>query len=131
MKKDKKKILLLLVEDEASVRHALSDKLKREGFEILEAKNGKEGLAVSLKEQPDLILLDLVMPRMDGLEMMRKLRKENEWGESVPIVILTNLAATDEITWAIAADEPVFYLVKSEWDIDKVVEKVKEALNIN
>lgn len=70
---------ILIVEDEIPMLKALVDKFSRAGFETLEAKNGIEGLAVALKEHPDLVLLDLVMPKMDGVKMMEKLR-EDSWG---------------------------------------------------
>jgi len=125
-----KSALILLVEDEGSVRLALSDKLKREGFEILEAKNGNKGLEIALEKRPSIILLDIIMPKMNGIEMLRKLREANEWGKKVPVIILTNLTADNDITWAVAKDEPAYYLIKSDWDIDSIVAKVKETLHI-
>lgn len=119
---------ILIVEDEQSLRETLVDKLTREGFDVLEAKNGEEGLERTLKEHPDLILLDIVMPKMDGMTMMKKLR-EDEWGKRVSIILLTNLSATDaEIIKGVIEDEPSYYLVKSDWKIKDVVNKVKETL---
>jgi CheY-like chemotaxis protein len=121
---------ILVVEDELSVLGALTDKLKREGFNVYEAKNGADGLRLSLEKRPDLILLDLAMPKMDGIEMMRRLREENVYGRQVPIVILTNLTADDKITWAVAKDEPAYYLIKSDWKIEDVVAKVRDTLGM-
>ncbi len=121
---------LLIVEDEPSVSGALSDKFIREGFTVYEAKNGAEGLRTALEKRPDLILLDLAMPKMDGVEMMRRLREENVYGRKVPIIILTNLTADDKITWAVAKDEPAYYLIKSDWKIDDVVVKVRDTLGM-
>lgn len=120
---------ILIVEDEQDLRKALTDKLTREGFSVLEAKNGEEGLKVALAERPDLILLDIVMPVMDGMTMMKKLREENEWGKNVSIILLTNLSATDQIISGIVEDEPSYYLVKSDWKIEDVVKKVRERLS--
>lgn len=121
---------ILIVEDEQDMLDALTDKFTREGFETLQAKDGIEGLEVALKDHPDLILLDIVMPKMDGMTMMKKLR-EDEWGKNVPIIILTNLSATDEkLIEGMVKGEPSYYLVKSDWKIKDVVEKVKETLNI-
>lgn len=123
----KKKILV--IEDEVSQRKALVDKFTREGFDVLEAKDGKEGLSVALKEQPHIILLDIVMPKMDGMAMLKKLRQENEWGKSVPVILLTNLSSDDDkILKGVSEDLPAYYLVKSDWAIDDVVKKVKERL---
>ena len=121
---------ILIVEDEQDLREALTDKLTREGFSVLAAKNGEEGLKVALDARPDLILLDIVMPIMDGMTMMKKLREENEWGKNVSIILLTNLSATDEIISGIVEDEPAYYLVKSDWKIGDVVKKVRERLGI-
>ena len=124
----KKKILI--VEDEMSERKALVDKFTREGFRVLKARDGEEGLAVAFKEQPSLILLDIVMPKMDGMTMLKKLRQENAWGKNVPVIILTNLNADNEkMNKEITDSEPSYYLVKSNWTISDVVEKVRERLS--
>jgi len=121
---------VLIVEDEQDMLEALVDKLTREGFDTLEAKNGEEGLERAFKDHPDLILLDIVMPKMDGMTMMKKLR-EDTWGESVPIILLTNLSASDDkIIKAMVENEPSYYLVKSDWKIKDVVQKVREQLGI-
>mgnify|MGYP001559852829 CR=1 FL=1 len=121
---------ILIVEDELSLRNALCDKLTHEGFAVLEAKNGKEGLEVALREHPDLILLDLVMPKMDGMTMMKKLRGENEWSKTVPVIILTNLAGdNDQLLQDINETEPSYYIVKSNWKIEDVVAKIQERLD--
>lgn len=123
----KKKILV--VEDEDPIRRALKDTLISEKFDVLEAKDGKRGLAVALKERPDLILLDIIMPKMDGMTMMRELRKQDEWGKDVPIILLTNLSATEgKIIKGIVEDEPSYYLVKSDWKVEDVVKGVKATL---
>ncbi len=120
---------ILIVEDEQDMRQALVDELTREGFQILETRNGKEGLESALKEHPDLILLDIVMPVMDGMTMMKKLR-ESAGGKKIPVILLTNLSATDKIMMGIVRDEPSYYLVKSDWKITDVVVKVKEMLGV-
>lgn len=127
MTDDNKKILI--VEDEVAVFNALKDKLLINGFEVLEAKNGKEGLSLALKEHPDLILLDIIMPKMGGITMMKNLRSDS-WGAKVPIIILTNLNSDDSIIKAIEDNKPSFYLVKSDWNINDVVIKVRELLGM-
>ncbi len=125
-----KRRVVLIVEDEQDMLQALVDKFAREGFDVLEAKDGEEGLGLALKEHPDLILLDIIMPKMDGMTMMKKLR-EDAWGKSVPIILLTNLSATEEeIIKGIVENTPAYYLVKSEWKIEDVVQKVKERLGL-
>ena len=124
-----KKYTLLIVEDDLPELRALTDKFFHEGFAVIQAKNGEEGLESALKNHPDIILLDIVMPKMDGMTMLKRLREANEWGKHVPVIILTNLTSTDEArTRDIAELEPAYYLVKTDWKIEDVVEKVRERL---
>lgn len=121
---------ILIVEDESSLRNALRDKLTREDFIILEAKNGEEGLEIALREHPDLILLDIIMPVMDGMTMFKKLREENEWGKFVPVIILTNLASDNETQHKnITELEPSYFLIKTDWTLENIVAKIRERLN--
>ncbi|TAK58991.1 response regulator [Patescibacteria group bacterium] len=123
---------ILIVEDEISLRNALRDKFTREGFLVFDAKDGEIGLAVAIREQPQLILLDLMMPKMDGMTMLHKLRSENEWGKSVPVILLTNLGADDKmIMKEIEEDTSAYYLVKSNWSMDQMVDKVKETIALS
>lgn len=129
MQLDPKTYSILIVEDEVSLRTILCDKFVREGFTVLNAKDGEIGLATALEEEPDLILLDLVMPKMDGMTMLKKLRQTNDWGKTVPVMLLTNLGSDDESRMReIAEDTAVSYLVKSNWSINDLTEKVKETL---
>ena len=129
MKKEKN-IKILVVEDEDLIRKAYVDELIDEGFKVFSANNGEEGLATALKEEPDLILLDVLMPVMDGLAMMEKLRAANQYGKDVHIIMLTNLSATEErIVESVAKNEPAYYLIKSDWELSKVLEKIREVLS--
>lgn len=125
MENDKKSILV--IDDEASVTRALSDKLSRAGFSVLMARDGEQGLKAALEKRPDLILLDIIMPKMDGMTMLSKLR-EDERGKTIPVIILTNLNADDAVTRGVVRDTPAYYLVKTDWTIEQVVEKVRERL---
>ncbi len=120
---------ILIVEDEASLRTALCEKFVREGFTVLEAKDGEAGLTLALTKQPDLILLDMMMPKIDGMTMLHALRAKNEWGKHVPVLLLTNLGADDKTRMnEISNDAAAFYLVKSNWSITKIVQRVREAI---
>lgn len=131
MRLDQKTFSILIVEDEVSLRTILCDKFMREGFSVLNAKDGEIGLTVALEEKPDLILLDLVMPKMDGMTMLKKLRQVNDWSKAVPVMLLTNLGSDDESRMReIAEDAALSYLVKSNWSINDLTEKVKEALGL-
>lgn len=118
---------ILIVEDEEDIRQALAAELRIAGFTVFEARNGKEGLQNAVQKKPDLILLDIVMPVMDGMTMMKALRKD-AWGKNAAIILLTNLSANDKIIEGIVSDEPLYYLVKSDWKIGNVVAKIKESL---
>ncbi len=127
-----KKILIVdevveIVEDDDSVRNALRDKLAHEGFAIIEAKDGQEGLDLALHEHPDVILLDIRMPKMDGMTLMHKLRQD-KWGKNASIIILTNLDTNNERLAGIVADQPSYYLIKANTPLEKVLEKIQEVL---
>ena len=118
---------LLIIEDEEAMLNALVDKFKKEDLTVLAAPNGEEGYRIAVREQPDLILLDVVMPKMDGMSMMKKLR-EDKWGRDVLAVFLTNM--TDPTLVAEAAKVGVYdFLVKTDWRLDDVVKLAREKLN--
>lgn len=120
---------VLIVEDEVSLRGALRDKFAREGFTVHEAKDGEEGLSTALAHRPDVVLLDVMMPRMDGMTMLANLRSADSWSERVPVFVLTNLGEDDKLAMkGIIDDAFAHYLVKSNWSIDEIVEKVREAI---
>lgn len=118
---------ILIVEDEAPLRNAVSDILSFEGFAVFQAKNGQEGLDIALAEHPDLILLDLMMPVMDGLTMLEKLREDKDWGKNASVILLTNINDPDKVAQATEAGSYDF-LVKSDWNIEDVVRKIKTRL---
>jgi DNA-binding response OmpR family regulator len=121
---------VLVVEDDPPILGALVDKLTREGFVVFQGTNGEEGLAIALAERPDIILLDILMPVMDGSTMMSKLRAENEWGKKVPIILLTNLSTAEmKVVKAVVEGDPAHYLVKSNWGMADVMSKLKETLH--
>lgn len=120
----KNKNILLIVEDDLALLKALISKFTKEGFNIIEAKNGQEGLKLALNKKPDLILLDIVMPRMDGLSMLKELRQD-DWGKKVPVIILTNLSDVD---YDIKEHNVSDYLIKSDWNLQDIVKKVRDRL---
>lgn len=117
---------ILVVEDDEPIMRILNDKLQMEGFNVLIARDGKEGLKSAITNHPDLILLDILMPGMDGMEMLGKLRKD-KWGKKADVIILTNLSY--EIKEEEAAAKGVFdYWVKSDWKINDIAKQVKARL---
>jgi CheY-like chemotaxis protein len=118
---------VLVVEDETSLRNAVSDILLFEGFNVIVSADGKDGFAQATKYQPDLILLDLVMPVMGGWAMLEKVRKHGDWGASVPVFLLTNVG--DDIGDRMR-DSHTDYLPKSNWVLEDVVKKIKGRLGL-
>lgn len=125
--KTKKKILL--VEDDATLSEMYQQKFRLEGFDIVAAHTGGEGFQIALSDKPDLILLDIMLPGMDGMTVMKKLR-DDPWGKDVPIIILTNLNADDNILKAVLEGHPAYYLMKSNSDPTTVVGKVRDVLKL-
>jgi len=118
--------IILITEDEVQVLKLLSRRLSEEGFDIEKANDGNSGLSLALKTHPDLILLDIVIPKMDGLTMLKELRKD-DWGKSVPVIILTNLSDAERINDALSHGVYDF-LIKSDWKLDEIVTKIKTRL---
>lgn len=121
---DKSKILV--VEDEEILLTALQEELKQGGYDTLGAGDGEDGLAKVKSFMPDLVLLDLVMPKMDGMEVLKKL-KEDEETKEVPVVILTNLSDYERISDALSLGAKD-YLVKANYSLADLLEKVKTVL---
>lgn len=125
-----KPIKILVIEDEQPMQDALVDSLAQNSFSVITSNNGKDGLALALRDRPNLILLDIFMPKMDGLTMLESLRSDT-WGENVPVIILTNLNPDADATIkAIMDHKPAFYLIKSNVTLEGIVTKVKEVLNL-
>ena len=124
---DKKKALILVVEDERLLIKALGDKLRLEGFEVLEAHNGKEGLALAIEKHPDLILLDIIMPVMDGISMLQELRKD-EWGKYASVLMLTNLTDADKTEESLK-NGAFDYLIKADWKLGDLIIKIRTKIH--
>lgn len=119
---------VLIAEDEPAMLNALANKFQEEGCVVLKAENGKVALDLADKEKPDILLLDILMPKMSGMDVMDGVRKGSEWGRKVPIVMLTNVSPDERIMGGVVKDEPSYYLIKSDWKLYEVVEKVKDCL---
>ena len=116
---------ILIVDDEPMLLSALVDKFTREGFDVITAENGEEGLRSALRDHPDMILLDIIMPVMDGITMLFELRKD-DWGKNVKVILLTNLS---DPGIPVSLNQNISeYLVKSDWKIADVVKEVTKKL---
>ena len=126
-----KKKRVLIIEDEPPMLQALNDALTGAGFETLLAGDGEEGLRMALQQKPDIILLDILMPKIDGMTMMKKIR-EDAWGKKVPMIILTNVNPDSDATInAVVENQPAYYLIKSDMTLEVILEKVKEVLKLS
>lgn len=122
---------ILIVEDEKPMLQILSDRLELEGFKVLTAVDGEEGLASALEHHPDLIILDILMPKMNGAEMLKKLI-DDEWGKSVDVVCLTNLENVPKsIQEFMKTNDNIDYLVKFRTRLDGIIEHAKKRLNMS
>ena len=120
------RVKILIVEDELPLLDALTEMFKNEKFHVLRAQDGFEGLNTALKHHPDLILTDILMPKMDGVEFIKRLKKD-EWGKQIPIIVLTNLSDKQELTeiMGIGISD---YLLKADWSLKDIVHKVNDKL---
>ncbi len=117
---------ILFIEDEAALQKTLTDVLEQEGYKVLGALDGETGLNMAKTENPGLILLDLVLPKMHGFEVL-KLLKEDETTKNIPIIVLTNLESMGDVEKALELGATT-YLVKASYTLEEVVQKIKKAL---
>lgn len=118
---------ILLVEDEQDIREAMAEALTDAGFAVETAGNGVEGLQKATTLHPDLILLDIVMPEMDGHEMLKKLR-EDSWGKHARVIMLTSMDSATNVATAYA-DNITDYIIKVHNSLDDIVKKVRVAIH--
>ena len=122
----KKKHTILIVEDQDALQDILSTKFLEEGFRVVSARDGEEALTKALEYRPDVIILDLLMPKIDGRKVLQKLRTDS-WGKLVPVIVYTNVSETegvDEVYRGGSYD----YMVKANHSLADVVARVRERL---
>lgn len=119
----KKKILI--VEDDRSLQNALVEILAKEGYETISAFDGEEGLEKARSENPDLIMLDIILPKKDGYEVLGEIKKSPQ--KDIPVLILTNLEEINNVQQALDLGATTF-MVKSDFSLKDVVEKIRENL---
>lgn len=121
------KIKILLVEDDSFLLGMYAAKFELENFKVIMAEDGEKAVRLALKEMPNIILLDIVLPKINGFEVLRQL-KANHLTTEIPVLLLTNLSQKDEIEQGLkmgAAD----YLIKAHFMPSEVVDKIKKVLN--
>ncbi len=125
MNKMNKKILI--VEDDKDFLWILKQSFENQDIEIVYTEDGEEGLAMAEKEKPDLIIIDIDLPKMDGITMAKKIKEK---GIKSQIIFLTNLGDTEHISEALSAVGATDYIVKSDIHIDDIVARVKNQLGV-
>lgn len=118
---------ILIIEDDPFLNEMYAVKLVQSGFEVETAFNGKIGVMKAKEVSPDLILLDIVLPKMDGFEVLKEIKKDSPGLKKVPVILLTNLGQKEEVEKGIklGADE---YIIKAHFTPTTVVEKIKALL---
>jgi DNA-binding response OmpR family regulator len=117
---------ILVVEDDKFLRELITQKLKREGHDVREAVDGEDGVRKIEEEKPDIILLDLILPGIDGFEVLAKI-KENPERKDVPVIILSNLGQRDDVERGLklGADD---FLIKAHFTPGEIIEKIEAVL---
>ncbi len=117
---------ILFVEDESVLQKTFGEILKQEGYEVISALDGEIGLRLAKEKKPDLILLDLILPKIHGFDVLKKLKEDKET-QGIPVIILTNLEGIGDVDKALELGATT-YLVKAQYTLKEVVEKIKKAL---
>ena len=117
---------ILIIEDEEPLTRVLKDHLEEEKYEVLIAKNGEDGLDLAKTEHPDLIILDIVMPKMNGQEVLKNLRKDS-WGKKANVIFATNVGTVEAINESMASGV-TDYFIKSETSLEDIVKIAKSKL---
>jgi DNA-binding response OmpR family regulator len=117
---------ILFVEDEPVLQKTFGEILKQEGYEVVSALDGEIGLRLAKEKKPELILLDLILPKIHGFDVLKKLKEDKETQE-IPVIVLTNLEGIGDVDKALELGATT-YLVKAQYTLEEVVEKIKKAL---
>lgn len=117
---------IVFVEDETTLQKMLAVALKEAGYSVIAASDGEAGLAAVRSEKPDLVLLDLILPKMDGFTVLGEIKKD-EATAHIPVIVLTNLESAEDVGKVVALGATT-YLVKANYDLPDIVAKVKEVL---
>lgn len=119
---------ILFIEDEKALQQTLTKILQSADFEVVNAFDGEAGLLLAQKEKPDLILLDVILPKMNGREVLAGL-KSNDDTKGIPVIVLTNLESAEEVEYAVGHGATM-YLVKANYELNDIVAKIKETLSL-
>lgn len=119
---------ILFIEDESTLQKTLGTVLTKEGYQVVSALDGEIGFRMAKKEKPDLILLDLILPKMNGFDVLKSIKAE-ETIKEIPIIVLTNLESMEDIQKALDLGAAT-YLVKANYSLEEVLEKINKTINV-
>lgn len=117
---------ILFIEDEPALQQTLGGFLKGQGYEVVSALDGEAGLLAVKSERPDLVLLDLILPKKNGLDVLGEMRADPAIA-AIPVIVLTNIESNDTIKQATELGAKA-YLVKTSYSLDEVLEKVRTVI---
>ncbi len=118
--------IILIIEDDKFLRELITQKLIKEGYGVSEAVDGEEGIKKVKEEKPDLVLLDLILPGIDGFEVLSRMREESAL-TSIPVIILSNLGQKEDVEKGLKLGA-VDYLIKAHFTPGEIIDKIKAAL---
>jgi len=117
---------ILVVEDDKFLRELITQKLSREGYDVKEAVDGEDGVVKVKKEKPDIILLDLILPGIDGFEVLAKIKEDSET-KNIPVVILSNLGQREDVERGLKLGA-VDFLIKAHFTPGEIIEKIEKIM---
>ena len=120
---------ILIIEDDRFLRELMSKKLVGEGYQISEATDGEEGVRSVKSEKPDLVLLDLILPGIDGFEVLARIKQDPEIAQT-PVIVLSNLGQKEDIERGIKLGA-VDYLIKAHFTPGEIVDKIASVFSKN
>jgi DNA-binding response OmpR family regulator len=120
---------ILIIEDESALQKTLGEVLSQQGYEVLSALNGEIGLKLAQSKKPDLILLDLVLPKIHGFDVLKKI-KDNPETKEIPVIVLTNLESIEDIKKAMELGATT-YLVKANYSLEELTIKINQVFQSN
>lgn len=118
---------VLVIEDDNALRKVLVDRMRAEGWLITEVSDGRDGLTSAIEKHPNVILLDLMLPQMDGITLLEELRKD-EWGKDAKVVVMSNLMKGVGLMEKARMYKVADYVEKADMSLDLIIEKIKKLL---
>lgn len=120
-------VKILLIEDDPFLLKMYATKFELEGFKVITVDDGEKGIKAILNEKPNIVILDLMLPKINGFDVLKKI-KENKEIKNIPVILLTNLSQRDEVKKGLALGA-ADYLIKAHFMPSEVVVKIKNILN--